>query len=60
VLAQVKRDESRVRLIAHLIRVRDEAHVWAQTFDRPAFTLDVQAEIAEAIASAVAGHLVDD
>lgn len=60
VLAQVKRDESRVRLIAHLIRVRDEAHVWAQTFDRPAFTLDVQAEIAEAIASAVAGRLVQD
>jgi DNA-binding winged helix-turn-helix (wHTH) protein/TolB-like protein len=57
VLAQVKRDESRVRLIAHLIRVSDEAHVWAQTFDRPAFTLEVQAEIAEAIASAVAERL---
>ena len=60
VLAQVKRDDSRVRLIAHLIRVQDEAHVWAQTYDRPAFTLDVQAEIAEAIASAVAGRLAAD
>jgi DNA-binding winged helix-turn-helix (wHTH) protein/TolB-like protein len=57
VLAQVKRDESRVRLIAHLIRVSDEAHVWAQTFDRPAFTLEAQAEIAEAIAAAVSARL---
>jgi DNA-binding winged helix-turn-helix (wHTH) protein/TolB-like protein len=53
VLAQVKRDASRVRLIAHLIRVSDEAHVWAQTFDRDEFTLEAQAEIAEAIAAAV-------
>lgn len=57
VLAQVKRDESRVRLIAHLIRVRDQQHVWANTFDRPAFTLDVQSEIAEAIASAVTARI---
>lgn len=57
VLAQMKADGTRVRLIAHLIRVADEAHVWAQTFDRQAFTLDVQAEIAEAIASAVAARL---
>lgn len=57
VLAQVKRDETRVRLIAHLIRVKDEAHVWAQTYDRPEFSLAVQAEIAESIASAVASKL---
>ena len=57
VLAQVKRDESGVRLIAHLIRVEDEAHVWASTFDRPAFTLAVQAEIAEEIAQAVSSRL---
>jgi DNA-binding winged helix-turn-helix (wHTH) protein/TolB-like protein len=57
VLAQMKADAAQVRLIAHLIRVSDEAHVWAQTFDRPAFTLDVQAEIAEAIASAVSARL---
>jgi DNA-binding winged helix-turn-helix (wHTH) protein/TolB-like protein len=60
VLAQVRRDDTRVRLIAHLIRVSDEAHVWAQTFDRPAFTLEVQAEIAEAIAASVAGKLAAD
>ena len=56
VLAQVKQDQSRVRLIAHLIRVTDGAHVWAQTFDRDAFGLDVQAELAEAIARSVIEH----
>jgi DNA-binding winged helix-turn-helix (wHTH) protein/TolB-like protein len=52
-LAQMKKDESQVRLIAHLIRVSDEAHVWANTYDRRAFTLDVQAEIAESLAESV-------
>jgi DNA-binding winged helix-turn-helix (wHTH) protein/TolB-like protein len=57
VLAQVKSDGGRVRLIAHLIRVRDEAHVWAQTFDRDDFTLQAQSELAEAIAAAVVTRL---
>jgi DNA-binding winged helix-turn-helix (wHTH) protein/TolB-like protein len=57
VLAQVKRDAQGMRVIAHLIRVRDEVHVWANTFDRPAYTLAVQQEIAEAIASAVTARL---
>jgi DNA-binding winged helix-turn-helix (wHTH) protein/TolB-like protein len=58
VLAQMKIDPSKVRLIAHLIRVSDEAHVWANVYDRDAFTLDAQSEIAEAIASAVSNQLV--
>jgi DNA-binding winged helix-turn-helix (wHTH) protein/TolB-like protein len=53
VLAQVKSDNQRVRLVAHLIRIEDGAHVWANTFDRDAFGLDVQSELAEAIAQAV-------
>ena len=57
VLAQVKSDSGRVRLIAHLIRVSDEAHVWANTFDRPEFPLDVQTELAESIAAAVDDRL---
>jgi TolB-like protein len=57
VLAQMKVDTSKVRLIAHLIRVSDEAHVWANSYDRTAFTLDAQYEIAEAIASAVSTQL---
>jgi DNA-binding winged helix-turn-helix (wHTH) protein/TolB-like protein len=59
VLAQVKSDEGRARLIAHLIRVDDQAHVWANTFDRPAFTLDAQAEVAESIADAVVSRVRD-
>jgi DNA-binding winged helix-turn-helix (wHTH) protein/TolB-like protein len=58
VLAQMKVDAAKVRLIAHLIRVEDEAHVWANVYDRPAFTLDAQNEVAEAIASAVSKQLV--
>jgi DNA-binding winged helix-turn-helix (wHTH) protein/TolB-like protein len=58
VLAQMKVDAAKVRLIAHLIRVEDEAHVWANVYDRPAFTLDAQHEVAEAIASAVSKQLV--
>jgi DNA-binding winged helix-turn-helix (wHTH) protein/TolB-like protein len=57
VLAQMKRDASGVRLIAHLIRVSDESHLWANTYDRPAFTLEVQGEIAESIATAVLDRL---
>jgi TolB-like protein len=56
VLAQMK-DASRVRLIAHLIRASDEAHVWANVYDRDSFTLEVQAELAEAIAAAVTARL---
>jgi TolB-like protein len=58
VLAQMKTDTTKVRLIAHLIRVSDEAHVWANAFDAVDFGLDEQATIAEAIAAAVAGRLV--
>ena len=68
VLAQMKRDDAGVRLIAHLIRVRDQSHLWANTYDRAApspeqgdategFTLAAQAEIAEAIAAQVAKTL---
>lgn len=56
VLAQVKSDNQRVRLVAHLIRVNDGAHVWANTFDREAFGLDIQAELAEAIAQSVVAN----
>ena len=58
VLAQMKRDAGKVRLIAHLIRISDESHLWANTFDAPEFTLDEQSRIAEAIASSVTNVLV--
>jgi DNA-binding winged helix-turn-helix (wHTH) protein/TolB-like protein len=56
VLAQVKSDDTRVRLVAHLIRVSDQAHVWAHTYDRESFGLDAQDELAESIARAVIEH----
>jgi len=57
VLGQLKHDGERFRVVAHLIRSRDEVHVWASTFDRPAMTLDVQSELATRIAGAVAAQL---
>ena len=54
VLGQMKRDNQQMRIIAHLIRVSDQTHVWATTIDRPVLDLDAQAAIAQLIASAVA------
>jgi TolB-like protein/DNA-binding winged helix-turn-helix (wHTH) protein len=53
VLGQVKRDARRLRIVAHLIRVSDQTHVWAKTYDRDVLDLPAQSEIAEAIAAAV-------
>ena len=41
VLAQMKRDAAGVRLIVHLIRVERSGPRLGETYDRPAFTLDV-------------------
>ena len=57
VLAQVTGDPHGIRVIAHLIRTRDESHVWANAFVRPTFGLDQQAEVAESIAQSVATRL---
>jgi DNA-binding winged helix-turn-helix (wHTH) protein/TolB-like protein len=58
VLGQVKKDRERVRLIAHLIRVRDQGHVWAKTFDRQDVSLAIQSELADEIARSVVAKLV--
>jgi DNA-binding winged helix-turn-helix (wHTH) protein/TolB-like protein len=58
VLGQVKKDRERVRLIAHLIRVRDQGHVWARTFDRADVSLAIQSELADEIARSVVAKLV--
>jgi TolB-like protein/DNA-binding winged helix-turn-helix (wHTH) protein len=57
VLGQLKRDNAHFRVIAHLIRVSDQTHVWATTFDRDSLDLSVQAAIAEEIAKAVSAHM---
>lgn len=53
VLGQLKRDDQRYRIVAHLIRVSDQTHVWAATMDRDALDLPAQAEIATRVATAV-------
>ena len=53
----VRRDGDRVRITAQLIRVSDQTHVWAQSFDRSRLDLEDQSGIAEAIAQAVTGHV---
>ena len=52
-LAQLKRDDQRLRIVAHLIRVSDQTHLWAKTYDRDTLDLAQQAAIAEEIARSV-------
>jgi TolB-like protein len=52
-LGQLKNDDRRMRVVAHLIRVSDQTHLWARTFDTDALDLDKQSAIAEEIASAI-------
>jgi TolB-like protein/Tfp pilus assembly protein PilF len=47
----VRRVEERVRITAQLIRVSDESHLWAQSYERGLHdVLEVQAEVARAVA----------
>jgi len=50
----VRRDGEKVRIAAQLIRVQDQTHLWAQSYDRklPDF-LDVQNELAQVISQQV-------
>ena len=52
-LAQMKKDDRRLRIVAHLIRVSDQTHLWAKTYDSETLDLVQQAAIAEAIAKSV-------
>jgi DNA-binding winged helix-turn-helix (wHTH) protein/TolB-like protein len=60
VIGQLKGDGDRLRVIAHLIRAGDLKHVWADTFDDPAYSLDAQARTAESIAAAVSQAVARD
>lgn len=57
VLGQMKKDDRQMRIVAHLIRVSDQTHVWARTYDRGTLDLRTQAEIAAEIAAAVAARI---
>jgi TolB-like protein/DNA-binding winged helix-turn-helix (wHTH) protein len=52
-LGQLKKDGQGLRIVAHLIRVSDQTHVWARTYDTSTLDLAQQAAIAEAIAREV-------
>ena len=52
-LGQVKKDDRQQRVVAHLIRVSDQTHLWARTFDSKTLDLERQSAIAEEIAAAV-------
>ena len=53
VLGQMKRDDRRMWIVAHLIRVSDQTHVWANTYETDLLDLPKQAAIARQIAAAV-------
>lgn len=56
-LGQLKKDDRRLRVVAHLIRVSDQTHLWANTYDTDTLDLPQQASIAEAIAASVLQNL---
>jgi TolB-like protein len=55
----VQRAGNRVRVNAQLIDARNDAHLWAQTYDRDlADVFAIQTEIAEAVARQLQAHLL--
>jgi len=56
--SSVRREGSRIRITAQLIRVDDQTHVWAENYDRDAAgIIAVQAELGRAIADKVVASL---
>lgn len=50
----VRRAGERIRITAQLIRVSDETHLWAQSYERgPQDVLEIQAEVARAVAQEI-------
>ncbi len=57
--SSVRREGERIRITAQLIRVSDQTHLWASTYDRDAGSfLGVQSELGSAIADQVKVRLV--
>ncbi|MGH8305654.1 MAG: winged helix-turn-helix domain-containing protein [Steroidobacteraceae bacterium] len=49
-----RHERNRVRIALQLISVKDQTHVWAETFDRPlGHVLRLQAEVAKAVAEKI-------
>jgi TolB-like protein len=61
VLGQVQGNVSQTRILAHLIRLPDQTHLWVARMDRPSTnTLAVQLETAQKIAADFSPLLVRD
>jgi DNA-binding winged helix-turn-helix (wHTH) protein/TolB-like protein len=60
VIGQLKADGTGLRLVGHLIRSGDMKHLWAQTFDDPAFGLAAQERTAETIAARISQALASN
>jgi DNA-binding winged helix-turn-helix (wHTH) protein/TolB-like protein len=59
VLGQVQQIDGRLRITTHLIRVRDQAHLWAHRFEPSADeTPSLDRDVSEAVAGAVAKRLL--
>jgi DNA-binding winged helix-turn-helix (wHTH) protein/TolB-like protein len=59
VLGQVQQLDGQLRITTHLIRVKDQAHLWAQRFEpSPAEVSRLDRQVAEAVAGAVARRLL--
>jgi TolB-like protein/Tfp pilus assembly protein PilF len=57
----VRRDDQRVRITAQLIKVSDQTHLWAESYDRTLEDiLAVQVEVAEKIARSLTVELLPD
>jgi TolB-like protein/DNA-binding winged helix-turn-helix (wHTH) protein/Tfp pilus assembly protein PilF len=57
----VRREPEKVRITAQLIRVSDQSHIWAQSYDRESgVTLALESDVAAAIAREVNGRVAPD
>lgn len=61
VLGQVQAHAEQTRVLAHLIRLPDQTHIWVVRLDRPVTNpLAIEAELAQAIASEFAPRIAAD
>lgn len=59
--SSVRRENKRIRITSQLIRVKDQTHLWASTFDRELTgVLEIQSELGTAIANHVRLQLHPD
>lgn len=61
VLGQVQRNDTQIRILAHLIRLPDQTHIWVVRMDRPlADPLSLESEAASKIAAEFSARMSAD